>query len=125
MQKLTARDVMPVSPTTPEYKKWSEVPITFDRSEHLNFIPKPRLYPLIVSPTVKDVKLNQVLVDGGSSLNILFLKTFDHMGLARAILYPSRAPFQDIIPGALATQVGQIALPMTFKTCENFIKEDV
>jgi hypothetical protein len=26
---------------------------------------------------VKDVELNRVLVDGGSSLNLLFLKTFD------------------------------------------------
>jgi hypothetical protein len=34
-------------------------------------------YPLIVSPIVKDVKINRVLVNGGSSLNILFLRTFD------------------------------------------------
>jgi hypothetical protein len=31
---------MAVSPATPEYLKWSEVPITFDRSDHLDFIPK-------------------------------------------------------------------------------------
>jgi hypothetical protein len=72
-----------VLPTTPEYLKWSEAPITFNRSDHLDFIPKPRRYPLIVSPTIKDVKLNRVLVDGGGSLNILFLKTFDQMGLSR------------------------------------------
>jgi hypothetical protein len=34
-------------------------------------------YPLVVCPIVKDVKLNKVLVDGGSSLNLLFLKTLD------------------------------------------------
>jgi hypothetical protein len=28
-QKLTAREVMAVSPTTPEYLKWSKIPITF------------------------------------------------------------------------------------------------
>jgi hypothetical protein len=39
-QKLTAREVMTVSPTTPEYLKWSEVPITFDRSDHPDFVPK-------------------------------------------------------------------------------------
>jgi hypothetical protein len=68
---------MVVSLTTPEYLKWSEVPITFDRSDHPDFVPWPGQYPLIVSPIVKDVKLNRVFVDGAGSLNILFLKTFD------------------------------------------------
>jgi hypothetical protein len=77
---------MAFSPATPEYLKWPEVPITFDRSEHPDFIPKPGRYSLIVSPIVKDAKLNRVLVDGGSYLNILFLKTFDHMGLSRLVL---------------------------------------
>jgi hypothetical protein len=30
---------MAVSPTTPEYLKWSEVPITFDRRDHPDFVP--------------------------------------------------------------------------------------
>jgi hypothetical protein len=44
-------------------------------------VPMLGWYPLIINPIVKDVKLNRVLVNGGSSLNILFLKTFDQMGL--------------------------------------------
>jgi hypothetical protein len=28
------------SPATPEYLKWSEVPITFNRNDHPDFIPK-------------------------------------------------------------------------------------
>jgi hypothetical protein len=57
-QKLTAREAMAVSPTIPEYLKWSEVPITFDHNDHPDFVPKPGWYPLIVSPIVKDVRLN-------------------------------------------------------------------
>jgi hypothetical protein len=71
---------MVVSPATPEYLKWSEVPITFDRSDHPDFVQKPGWYPLIVSPIVKDVKLNRVLIDGGSSLNILFFEDFQTDG---------------------------------------------
>jgi hypothetical protein len=63
---------MAVQPTTPEYLRWSEVPITFDHNNHPDFIPKPEWYPLVVCPIVKDIKLNLVLVDGGSSLNLLF-----------------------------------------------------
>jgi hypothetical protein len=105
-QKLTAWEVMAVSSTTPDYLKWSEVPITFNHSDHPGFVSKPKRYPLIVCPIVKDVKLNRVLVDGGSSLNILFLKTFDQMGLSRSMLCPSQAPFHGIVPGAAATPVG-------------------
>jgi hypothetical protein len=49
---------MVVSLTTSEYLKWYEVPITFDRSNHPDFVPKPGRYALIVSPIIKDVKLN-------------------------------------------------------------------
>jgi hypothetical protein len=68
---------MIVSPANPESLKWSEVLITFDYSDHPDFIPKLGQYPLILSPIIKDVKLNRVLSDGGCSVNILFLKTFD------------------------------------------------
>jgi hypothetical protein len=91
----------------------------------LGFVPKPGWYPLIVSPIVKDVKLNRVLVDGGSSLNILFLKTFDQMGLSRSLLCPSRPPFHGIISGAATTLIGQISLPVTFRTQENFRMETI
>jgi hypothetical protein len=109
----------------PEYLKWSEVPITFDRSDHPEFISKPERYPLIVCPIVKDVKLNWVLVDGGSSLNIMFLKTFILMRLSRFLLHPSQAPFYGIVPGAVTTPVGQIALPVTFGSRENFRTETI
>jgi hypothetical protein len=48
---------MAVSLATPKYLKWSDVPITFDCSDHLDFVPKMGRYPLIVCPIVKDVKL--------------------------------------------------------------------
>jgi hypothetical protein len=105
-QKLTAREVMAVSPTTHEYHKWSEVPITFNRNDHSDFVPKLGWYHLIVSPIVKDVKLKRVLIDGGSSLNILFLKTFNQMGLSRSLLHPSQAPFHGIVAGVAATPIG-------------------
>jgi hypothetical protein len=105
-QKLIAQEIMAVSPATPEYLKWSKVPITFDHSDHPDFVPKLGRYPLIVCPIIKDVKLNRVLMDGGSSLNTLFLKTFDEMGLSRSLLHPSGAPFYGIVPGAAATPIG-------------------
>jgi hypothetical protein len=87
-QKLIAREVTVVSTVTPEYLKCYEVPITFDCSDHPEFVPKSGRYPLIVSLIVKDVKPNRVLINGGSSLNIMFLKTINQMGLSRSLLCP-------------------------------------
>jgi hypothetical protein len=117
--------VLEVGPATPEYLRWSEVPITFNRGDHLDFNPKSGWYPLIVYPIIKDVKLNRVLVDGGSSLNLLFLKTFDQMGLSRSLLRRSRAPFHGIVPGTTTTPIGQISLPITFGTQENFQTKNI
>jgi hypothetical protein len=85
-QKLMSREVMSMGLMTPEYLKWSEVPITFNRSDHSDFIPQPGQYPLIVSPIIKDIKLNRVLIDRGRSLDILCLKMFNQMGLPRSTL---------------------------------------
>jgi hypothetical protein len=116
---------MAASLTTPEYLKWSMIPITFDRSDHPDYVPTPGRYPLIVCPIIKDVKLNRVFIDEGSSLNILFLNTFDQMGLSRSSLCPSQAPFHGIVPGVAATHVSQISLPVTFRTQENFHTETI
>jgi hypothetical protein len=39
-QNLNIREVMAVGPATVEYLKWSEVSITFDRSDDPDFVPK-------------------------------------------------------------------------------------
>jgi hypothetical protein len=88
-------------------------------------VPKPGRYPHIVSPIIKDIKLNKLLVNGGSSLNILFLKTFDQMGLSRAILCPSRAPFHGIVPSAAAIPISQITLTLIFGTQKNFCTKNL
>jgi hypothetical protein len=90
-----------------------------------NFGDHPGRYPLIIYTIVKDAKLNRVLLEGGSSLNLLFLKIFDQMGLPRSLLHPSRAPFHGIVPGTAATPIGQISLPVTFGTRENFRIENI
>jgi hypothetical protein len=93
--------------------------------DHLDFIPKSGWYPLIVCPIIKDVKFNRVLVDGGSSLNLLFLKTFNQMELSRSLLRPSWAPFHSIVPGTAATPISHISLPVTFGTRGNFRIENI
>src|SRR5438105_3391582 len=124
-QKLTAREINAITPATPKYLKWSEVPITFGRADHPDHVPHPGRYPLVFDPIVRTVKLNRVLVDGGSRLNILFTKTLDDMKISRSELKWSRTPFHGVIPGTSATPLGTIKLPITFSSRENFRTADI
>lgn len=119
-QKLTLREVNAITPATPEYLRWSEVPITFYRSDHPGHIPKPGRYPLVLAPTVNKVRLKKKFIDGGSCLDILFIKNLLEPCLTAKELEPSTSPFHDIIPGRNSYPLGQITLPVMFGTRENF-----
>jgi hypothetical protein len=48
------------------------------------------------------------------------------MDLSRSLLRPGHPPpFHGIVPGVAATPVGQINLPVTFETWENFRLENL
>ena len=119
------QEVNAVAPSIPEYLRWSEVAITFDRSDHPDRLVHPGRYPLVLDPVVLNVKLKRILIDGGSSLNILFARAFDAMKIPKAELRPSYALFHGVIPGSSATPLGQIDLPVTFGTEDNFRTENV
>ena len=62
-------------------------------------------------------------MDSGSSLNIIYLKTLDLLGIERAQLQPTTDGFHGVVPGKKALLVGGIELPVCFGTATNFRKE--
>jgi hypothetical protein len=62
-------------------------------------------------------------MDGGNSLNIMYAKTIDAMGISQTQLRPSRAPFHGIVSGKRALQLRQIDLSVTCGDSSNFRKE--
>ena len=66
------------------------------------------------------MRLTKVLMDGGSSLNILYIDTLEAMGIPRACLRASLFPFYGILPGMKAYPVGNIDLPVMFANKANF-----
>jgi hypothetical protein len=117
--------VYAAEPATLAFLRWSELSITFDRSNHPERIPHPFQYPLIVDPIISPKRLSKVLMDGGSGLNIMYVEMLDAMGVSRAQVRPTRAPFHGIILGKQAKSLGQIDLPITFGTPTNFRKETI
>jgi hypothetical protein len=70
-------------------------------------------------------RLNKVLIDGGSGLNVLFTKTLKKMNLdITHMLTKSTSPFYGIVPGNAAIPLGSVVLPVTFgETRENYRTE--
>nr|ABB47110.1 retrotransposon protein, putative, Ty3-gypsy subclass [Oryza sativa Japonica Group] len=104
-QKLTEWEINAVQPDTPQYLRWSETTIKFDRSDQ---------------PAEWSTRGSTLC-----ALNILFAKTLEDMQIPRTELKLSNAPFHGVIPGLSATPLGQITLPVTFGTRENFRIENV
>jgi hypothetical protein len=68
--KREHREVFSVQLATPLFLDWSEVAISFNRDDHLDYVPNPGVYPLVVDPIIANTCLTKVLMDRGSSLNI-------------------------------------------------------
>jgi hypothetical protein len=68
-------EVCSVKVAAPVYLDWSDKPITFDQGDHPDCVPSPGKYPLVVDPVIGNTRLTKVLVDGGSSLNIIYAET--------------------------------------------------
>jgi hypothetical protein len=78
--KRERREVFSVQPATPLFLDWSEVAITFDHDDHPDYVPNTMVYPLVVDPIITNTCLTKVLMDGGSSLNIIYAQTLDLWG---------------------------------------------
>jgi hypothetical protein len=121
--KQEQHEVLAAEKAPPSFLDWSEDAITFSREDHPNRIPNPGQYPLVVDPVIGNSRFSNVLMDRGSSLNILYAHTLRLMGIGLDHLRPSMTSFHGIAPGKRVQPLGQINLPVWFGTSDNFRKE--
>jgi hypothetical protein len=98
-RKQERREVCLVKVAAPVYLDWSDKPITFDQGDHPDFVPSLGRYPLVIDPIIGNVRLSKVLMDGGSSLNIIYGETLELLGVDRSKVRAGAAPFHGIAPG--------------------------
>jgi hypothetical protein len=122
-RKQEHREVCSVKVVAPVYLDWSHKPITFDQGDHPDYVPSPGRYPLVVDPIIGNIRLSKVLMDGGSSLNIIYAETLELLGVDRSEIRAGATPFHGIAPGKRILPLGQIDLPVCFGTPSNFRKE--
>jgi hypothetical protein len=79
----------------------------------------------VVEPTIRNINVARVLIDGGSSMNLLFASALDAMGIPRSELTPTDQPFHGITPLSSSKPLGKITLPVTFRQANNFRTEQI
>jgi hypothetical protein len=56
-------------------------------------------FPLSLTLIIGKTRLSRVLMDGGSSLNLLYTETCDVMGLSQGVIWSSDTTFHGVILG--------------------------
>ena len=77
--KVRYREACAAESAIPSFLSWSNSPITIDRRDHPSHVASPGCYPLVIDPIICKKHLTKVLMDGGISLNILYVNTIDAM----------------------------------------------
>jgi hypothetical protein len=88
--------------------------------DHPGYVSKPRSFPLIVNPLVGMTRLTKSLMDGCRSLNLMYLNTFEGLGLGQDLLKTSPHLFYGVFPGKQSIPLRQINLPITFRAMSNY-----
>ena len=92
-------------------------------------MPNPGGYALVVDLTLIgpdiNVKFSRVLIDNGSSINIMYRDTMLKLGITENMLQPSRTTFHGIVPGVSCAPMGKVWVDVLFGTRENCRTENL
>ena len=77
----------------PKFPSWSHREISFCRMDQWAAIPELGHFPLILDPCINSVRFERVLIDSGSSIDILFRNSLPALKLTQAELKPYETQF--------------------------------
>jgi hypothetical protein len=124
--KTLRREVFSVKPGAPKaapLQWWRSTTISFGPSDCPENMAGAGVLPLLTAPTIANIKLHHVLIDGGAGLNVISYAAFKQLQILESKLDLSR-PFSGVGPHPVYP-VGTISLPVTFGTKENFRTENI
>src|SRR5215216_5231378 len=112
--KQWAREATAAEPSLDAQKplKWSHTPIVFDTEDHPDCTTAVGCLPLLVSPTIRNLKVTKVLVDGGADLNLISPAVIKKLQIPDGDLKET-GTFQGVNLGRSQPK-GKITLPVTF-----------
>jgi hypothetical protein len=91
----------------------------------MDSIPRPGRFPLIVDLLVRTTRLTKALMDGASSLNLMYLDTVRGLGLTQYQLQSNPHLFYGLVLGKQSVPLGQVTLPVTFRDASIYSTETI
>ena len=80
---------------------------------------------MVLDPIIDGYHLTRVLMDGGSSLNLIYQDTVRKMGIDPSRISLSNTTFKGVIPGVEAHCTGSLVLEVVFGSPDNFRSEEL
>ena len=80
---------------------------------------------MVLDPIMDGFHLTRVLMDGGSSLNLLYQDTMHKMGIDPSRIKPTKTTFKGVIPGVEAHCTGSVTLEVVFGSPDNFRSKEL
>jgi hypothetical protein len=116
-------EVNTVMSAVPKLMYWSDQAIGWDRADHPKIMPNPGGYALVMDPTfvgpANNVRFSKVLIDIGSSINIMYWDTMQKLGIKENMLEPSKMTFHGIVSGLSCAPMGKIRIDVMFGNRDN------
>jgi hypothetical protein len=116
-------------PEETQFMHWSEASITWGCEDHPTLMSRPGGYALVLNPIMFSEThtcwFSRVLIDGGSSINLLYRTSMEKQGIPPIQLKPTKLTFHGIVPGHLCTPMGRIQLEVLFGEKANFRREPI
>jgi hypothetical protein len=110
-------------PKAAPHQRWRSTTISFGAFDYPENMAGAGILSLITAPVIANMRLHHVLIDGGAGLNFISHAAFKQLQILESRFGPSR-PFSRVGP-QMVYPLGSIALPVTFRTEENFRTENV
>ena len=98
-------------------------PITFDYQDYSRSIQNAGGTALVLDPIIDGLQFIQVLMDGGSDINLLYQDTIRRMGIDPTKIRHSNTSFKGVMPGLYANCTGSMLLKVLFGSSDNFRRE--
>lgn len=118
-----------VASTALEFMHWSEKPISWSRADHPEVMPSPGSYALVLDATLaterRATRFSRILIDGASSINILYRDTMEKWKIKEKQLQPSRSVFHGIVPGLSCSPISKVKIDVLFGDKDHFRREAI
>ena len=98
-------------------------PITFDYQDYSRSVRNARGTALVLDPIINGLQFTQVLMDGGSDINLLYQDTVRRMGIDPTEIHHSSTSFKGVTPGLYAKCTGSVLLEVVFGSSDNLRRE--